>query len=203
MASYGGARPDVGGVFGAQFTPSGFGLQISGLPPGAYQFMVFGWVAASNGFTIVRTVNVTIGSSTLLFIDRPLNLSTVTRPFLLAGWTFDPSAPTGTGVDTIHVWAFPASGGAPTFVGVPAYGTARPDVGGYFGSAVHTERLQHGGVEPGAGHVRPHRLFAQPGHELVRRGAGGSGDGAIDRFRVHGSRFRVRRPRTGPPNVVA
>ncbi len=134
VASYGGARPDVGGVFGAQFTPSGFGLLVSGLPPGAYQFMVFGWVAASNGFTIVRTVNVTIGSSTLLFVDQPLHLSTVTRPFLLAGWTFDPSAPTGTGVDTIHVWAFPASGGAPTFVGVPAYGSARPDVGGYFGT---------------------------------------------------------------------
>ena len=134
VAAYGGARPDVGGVFGTQFTPSGFGLQVSGLPPGAYQFMVFGWVAASNGFTIVRAVNVTIGSSTLLVVDRPTNMATVTRPFLLAGWTFDPSAPSGTGVDTIHVWAFPAAGGAPSFVGVPAYGAARPDVGAYFGT---------------------------------------------------------------------
>ena len=121
-------------MFGTQFTPSGFGLQVSGLPPGAYQFMVFGWVAASNGFTIVRAVNVTIGSSTLLVVDRPTNMATVTRPFLLAGWTFDPSAPSGTGVDTIHVWAFPAAGGAPSFVGVPAYGAARPDVGAYFGT---------------------------------------------------------------------
>jgi len=134
VAAYGGARPDVGGVFGTQFTPSGFGLQVSGLPPGAYQFMVFGWVTASNGFTLVRTVNVTIGSSTLLAVDLPANLSTVTRPFLLAGWTFDSSAPAGTGVDTIHVWAFPTSGGAPSFVGVPAYGASRPDVGAYFGT---------------------------------------------------------------------
>ena len=56
------------------------------------------------------------------------------RPFALAGWTFDRAAPTGTGVDTIHVWAFPAAGGSPSFVGVPAYGASRPDVGGYFGT---------------------------------------------------------------------
>ena len=71
VAAYGGARPDVGGVFGSQFTPSGFGLEVTGFPPGAYQFMVFGWVTASNGFTLVRSVNVIIGSSTLLFIDLP------------------------------------------------------------------------------------------------------------------------------------
>ena len=134
VASYGGARPDVGGVFGSQFTTSGFGLEITGFPPGAYQFMVFGWVTASNGFTLVRSVNVIIGSSTLLFIDLPRPNATVGRPFSLAGWTFDSSAPTGTGVDTIHVWAFPAAGGSPSFVGVPAYGASRPDVGGFFGN---------------------------------------------------------------------
>ena len=134
VASYGGARPDVGGVFGSQFTTSGFGLEVTGFPPGAYQFMVFGWVTASNGFTLVRSVNVIIGSSTLLFIDLPRPNATVGRPFSLAGWTFDSSAPTGTGVDTIHVWAFPAAGGSPSFVGVPAYGASRPDVGGFFGS---------------------------------------------------------------------
>jgi glucose/arabinose dehydrogenase len=134
VAAIGGARPDVGAFFGSQFTPSGFGLQVSGLPPGAYQFALFGWVAASNGFTLVRSVNVTIGSSTLLVIDVPANLSAVARPFQLAGWTFDSSAPAGTGVDTIHVWAFPAAGGAPSFAGVPTYGVARPDVGAFFGS---------------------------------------------------------------------
>ena len=134
VASYGGARPDVGGFFGTQFTASGFGLRITGLPPGGYQFIVFGWVAAANGFTLVRSVNVTITTTTLLFVDTPGNLATVRQPFLVAGWTFDPSATSGTGVDTVHVWAFPTSGGAPSFVGVPAYGAARPDVGGYFGS---------------------------------------------------------------------
>ncbi len=42
--------------------------------------------------------------------------------------------PTGTGINTIHVWAFPTTGGPPVFVGVPAIGGSRPDVGAYFGS---------------------------------------------------------------------
>ena len=52
----------------------------------------------------------------------------------LGGWAVDVAAPSGTGIDTIHVWAFPASGGAPTFAGVPALGGVRPDVGAFFGS---------------------------------------------------------------------
>jgi hypothetical protein len=134
VAGYGGARPDVGAAFGSRFTPSGFGSQVSGLPPGSYTFAVFGWVTALNGFGVTRTVSVTIAPSTLLVIDLPRHLSMVTRPFQLAGWTVDSSAPSGTGIDTIHVWAFPAGGGSPTFVGVPTYGASRPDVGAAFGS---------------------------------------------------------------------
>ena len=49
-----GSRPDVGAAFGTQFTPSGFELVVSGLPPGAYQLSLFGWVDAIGGFGIVR-----------------------------------------------------------------------------------------------------------------------------------------------------
>jgi hypothetical protein len=38
----------------------------------------------------------------------------------------------GTGVSTIHVWAYPQAGGSPVFLGVPAFG-ARPDVAALFG----------------------------------------------------------------------
>ena len=40
----------------------------------------------------------------------------------------------GAGVDAIHVWAFRASDGAPTFVGAASYGATRADVGAVFGS---------------------------------------------------------------------
>ncbi len=130
-----GSRPDVGAAFGTQFTPSGFGLVVSGLPPGAYQLALFGWVDAIGGFGIVRTVDVTIVSSTQLAIDLPPNFSTVNQPFHVAGWSIDTAAASGTGIDTIHVWAHPTTGGPPVFVGVPALGGIRPDVAAVFGNA--------------------------------------------------------------------
>ena len=147
-----GNRPDVGAAFGAQFTPSGFGLVVSGLPTGAYQFRLFGWVDAMGGFGIVRAVDVTIVASTRMTIDIPPNNSTVNQPFHLAGWSIDTSAPSGTGIDTIHVWAYPITGGPPVFVGLPALGGARPDVAAAFGNSRFTPsgyNMAAAGLSPG------------------------------------------------------
>ena len=133
-ATYGGARPDVGAFFGAQFNPSGFGLNVRELPPGAYQIVAFGRLTATGAFDAVRIVSVIIESGGLMAVDAPLHLSTVDRPFLIGGWAFDAGAASGTGVDTIHVWAYPVGGGAPVFVGVANYGGTRPDVGAFFGT---------------------------------------------------------------------
>ncbi len=128
-----GARPDVAGIFGAQFMQSAYGVIVSGLPPGAYRIVVYAWVSAAANFAASRFVDVTITSSTIVLIDTPRNLADVGRPFLLAGWAADPAAATGTGINTIHVWAFPTNGGPPVFIGVPAMGGSRPDVGAYLG----------------------------------------------------------------------
>jgi glucose/arabinose dehydrogenase len=147
-----GNRPDVGAVFGSQFTPSGFGLAVSGLPPGAYQFWIFGWVNAIGTFGVVRTVDVTIVATTQLAIDIPQNFATVSLPFHLGGWAVDTAAPSGVGINTIHVWAFPVAGGAPQFVGVPALGGGRPDVGAFFGNARFTPsgyNMAVSGLAPG------------------------------------------------------
>jgi hypothetical protein len=58
----------------------------------------------------------------------------VTQPFQLRGWAIDRGTVSGTGVDTVHVWAFPVGGGGPTFVGAAPYGTVRSDVGAVFGA---------------------------------------------------------------------
>jgi glucose/arabinose dehydrogenase len=133
-AAYSGSRPDVAGVFGAAFTPSGFSLLGRGLPPGQYSLVVFARLTATNSFDLVRVVNITIDSGAQMAIDIPARSSTVGLPFAVAGWAFDAGAVSGTGVDTIHVWAYPAAGGAPVFLGVPALGGGRPDVGAVFGS---------------------------------------------------------------------
>ncbi len=133
-----GLRPDVAGFFGSRFAEAGYGLIVSGLPPGAYRLMVFGWINALANFGVTRSVDVTVAGTTLLVVDTPADGALVGRPFQLSGWAFDASAPSGVGINTIHIWAFPATGGTPTFVGVPALGGVRPDVGGYFGSRFNT-----------------------------------------------------------------
>jgi hypothetical protein len=89
----------------------------------------------------------------------------VGRSFLVAGWAVDLDETVGTGVDTLHVWAYPASacgpreesesssaaarasgGGAPLasnkcdpiFIGPAAYGGSRPDVAAIFGDQFRT-----------------------------------------------------------------
>jgi hypothetical protein len=70
-------------------------------------------------------------------IDTPLPDSMASQPILLAGWAIDLDGSVGTGVDTVHVWAYPVSGCGggcePQFVGAASYGGSRPDVGAVFG----------------------------------------------------------------------
>ncbi|MCA1650532.1 MAG: hypothetical protein LC753_09715, partial [Acidobacteria bacterium] len=54
----------------------------------------------------------------------------------LSGWALDLGAPAGAGVDVLHVWAYPAGGGAPVFLtaaDTTCFG-ARSDVAAIFGS---------------------------------------------------------------------
>ena len=73
-------------------------------------------------------------SNPAMNIDTPRGGAAVTQPFMIAGWAADLGATADSGIDAIDVWAFPASGAAPTFLGRAAYGGARPDVAGAFGS---------------------------------------------------------------------
>jgi glucose/arabinose dehydrogenase len=147
-----GNRPDIGAIFGSQFTPSGFGLVVNGLPPGAYQFALVGWVTALGNFGIVRTVNVTIVATAQIAIDIPQHFASVPQPFHLGGWAADTASTSGTGINTIHVWAFPVGGGAPRFVGVPTLGGMRPDVAAFLGHSRFTPsgfNMAVSGLPPG------------------------------------------------------
>jgi glucose/arabinose dehydrogenase len=129
-----GSRPDVGAAFGVQFSLSGFGLLGRGLPAGRYDLAVYGRVVRTGSFDLARVVDITVQAGTRLAIDNPAQNARVVPPFAIAGWALDTSASSGVGVDTIHIWAFPAGGGSPVFLGVPALGGIRPDVGSFFGS---------------------------------------------------------------------
>ena len=95
---------------------------------------MFGRVTATGSFDVVRAADIIIEPSTRLSIDVPANGARVGATFLVGGWALDLNAPSGTGVDTIHIYAYPAGGGGPVFLGVPTLGGIRPDVGAAFGS---------------------------------------------------------------------
>jgi hypothetical protein len=137
VTTYGIGRPDVGAVFGAQFADAGFQLSARGLAPGNWTIVVYGWVVASQGFHVMSGVQVVVQPSALIAIESPAPASTVDQPFLVGGWAIDFAALSGTGIATIHVWAFPSNGiGPPVFIGVPAF-FDRPDVAAVFGNQFH------------------------------------------------------------------
>jgi hypothetical protein len=70
---------------------------------------------------------------------------------MVAGWAVDLDAPSGTGIDTLHVWAYPKAGGDPIFLGATDYGGVRPDVAAVYGEQFRKSGygLMVHGLEPG------------------------------------------------------
>jgi hypothetical protein len=133
-ADYGRPRPDVGSIYGARFTNSGFAMEATGLMPGRYMLVAYGHGTETNTFSASRAAEVTVTASrTVINIDIPVESATAGRFLEVAGWAIDRGAPSGAGVDAIHVYAFDAAG-SPTFLGAAAYGAPRSDVGAAYGA---------------------------------------------------------------------
>ena len=128
-------------------------------------------------------------SNVAISIDTPANNATVSGAFTVAGWAIDRGAATGSGVDAVHVYAYPnpGSGTAPVFLGSASYGGARGDVGSAYGAQFTNSRLRPLGVARGrhlpGGGVRPqHRdgrvLGIHEHHAQRRRRHAGAAHGA-------------------------
>lgn len=129
------ARPDVAAIFGSQFGGAGFEVTAGTLPPGAYMLVVYARQTSTGAFAAQRTLPVTVTApQPWMFIDTPANNALVGTNLRVAGWAIEHGAAAGTGVDAVHVWAYPVSGGDPVLVGVASYGQPRPDVSALFGS---------------------------------------------------------------------
>ena len=66
-------------------------------------------------------------------IDTPSSMRGVDGAFVVAGWAIDLDAGEGTGVDVVHVWAYPRDGSRPHFLGAAALEGKRPDVAAIYG----------------------------------------------------------------------
>jgi hypothetical protein len=126
-----------------------------GLGPGPYAIAAFAHSTVTGTFNLSAQARVTVAASMpLMALDAPAPGSAIASAFHVGGWAIDRAAFSGTGVDTVHVWAFPnpGSGQAPLFLGVAAYGGSRPDVGGIFGSQFTNSgfNLNASGLSPGS-----------------------------------------------------
>ena len=120
-------------------------------------------------------------------IDAPRAQQELAQPFALGGWAADLDAASGPGIDTLHVWAYPLTGGAPVFLGMATYGGARPDVAAIHGESVPRLGLWPARAGPGAGPVRPGGVRVEQRQRRVRAGAAGAGQRAV----VHASHVRT------------
>jgi hypothetical protein len=76
-----------------------------------------------------------VGPQTI--IDAPTAGASVGSPFFVGGWAADLDSTVDTGVNAVHVWAYPLDGRGnrldPIFIGPSYYGGARPDVAAVYG----------------------------------------------------------------------
>jgi hypothetical protein len=128
---------------GRQPLPMGAGIDADGVftwQPvagfvGPYDFVFSGGA----GERYVRIVLNPKGSGRVgpqIVIDTPSGGSrflAANQPFAVAGWAADLDDDQRTGVDAVHVWAYPVGGGDPIFVGLAALGGTRPDVAAVYG----------------------------------------------------------------------
>ncbi len=151
-AQYGVARPDVAAYVGGNFVNCGYAL-IGSLAPGAYDLYVFAHSTVTGTFNNVKAVRINViaaPSNPRMWVDSPGNGATVGQNLSVAGWAIDLGSSSGTGVDAVHVWAYPTSG-APVLVGVAQYGISRPDIGTFAGNSRFAASgwLAQGTVPPG------------------------------------------------------
>jgi len=136
--TYGNARPDVANAFGnSRWTNSGYGGTIRGITPGQYTFRAYAFSTIAGQFNNAAEVVASATANPLMWLDLPTSglVTTVGTSFTLAGWTMDIAAPSGTGIDTVHIWAFrdPDTNPVATFIGTATMGGLRPDVQAAFG----------------------------------------------------------------------
>lgn len=140
-ASLGVSRPDVGAAFAnGRYSSAGF-VVTGSLAPGAYNLAVFARSTVAGTFNNTTLIAIQVlapRSVPRMAVDLPAQHQYVSGNFTVAGWAIDVGASAGTGVDAVHVWAYPVGGGSPVFVGVAWIGVARPDVAGAFGQGRFT-----------------------------------------------------------------
>lgn len=146
------ARPDIAALYGNAYLNSGFELRIPRLSAGPHALQVNA-TSALDGTVMTAVVNVTVQRRPYVVMDLPAAGSQVMQSFRVMGWAADGTAPTGVGIDAVQIWAHPANGAPPIFLGNAQYGLVRNDVRTFMGGEAPWDRtgfdLTAFGLAPG------------------------------------------------------
>jgi hypothetical protein len=134
MATTTESRPDVAAALGDDFATAGFSLTTT-LSPGDYLFVAHAHSDVTETFGDPATARARALAGAQLDLQTPTP-GPSNQAFEVSGTAVDLDAPSGTGVDLVHVWAYPNPGsGAPArFLGNATYGEARPALELAYGS---------------------------------------------------------------------
>jgi hypothetical protein len=116
---------------------SGFNFPVGILPSGRYTLVFYAHDPRTNTFQPAATLDLTVRvGRAAIVVDTPRPEITAISPFVIGGWAVDPAAAAGggPGIDVVHIWAYPASGGSPIFVAQASTGGPRPDVASLMGA---------------------------------------------------------------------
>jgi len=126
-ATLGQFRPDVDAFFSRPSSQPGwsFAWNLGTVAPGSHTVYIYAQDACGSPFVALSIVV----SPAAITVDRPPAEGNVTeaQPLSVGGWAFDPGAPTGSGIDAVHVYVDGEAGGGAA-VGAAAIGQARADV---------------------------------------------------------------------------
>ncbi len=136
VASYGIDRPDVANAFGNQrFRLSGYALDwnMAGLSPGNHTLYVYVHSSATDWSVFTRPFNKAAVGPVLLAIDWPRSNAVVSGIVRVAGWAIHSDAPSGPGVNAVHLY-LDGPAGQGQGIAPANYGLDRPDVATAFGN---------------------------------------------------------------------
>ncbi|HET7219362.1 MAG TPA: fibronectin type III domain-containing protein [Vicinamibacterales bacterium] len=136
-AQYGIDRADVATVFGnSRYRRSGFYMDVMSMPAGVFDIVALARSTVTRSWEVARVTRITVDPAVLITIDAPANFATVGSSFSLSGWALDRRATSNSGVDTLHIYAYPnpGSGVQPIWIGAVTPNRSRPDVAAVYGS---------------------------------------------------------------------